>query len=171
MKNNITFKVTFLQQALMLSHCIGLIVFTFTFFYYAIGGIFFTFNLPFIITFSFLLVTSTLPTVIVHLQYLRENWKALLILDTDERIIEYSNLKIKLRYSFNDIESIEHNACYGGGSGRYSFGEYRYLKFTFKDGKEMFITCLMVKDIKKGVLESLVGINAEKRLKMVAFIY
>lgn len=127
-----------------------------------------TFKPPYIYIYLAVFLLDILPTLLVHCQYLIRNWGATLIINKDLETVKYISSSENLTYKFEDIDHLEHIASYGGG-GWYSFGQYRYFKIVFKDGKSVIVTCLMVKDIKL-IFETLLGIKAVKKLKAVAFI-
>lgn len=114
------------------------------------------------------LVFDILPAVLLHIQYLRVNKGATFTIDKEHRKVYYQSADEDLAYDFDDIVGLEHVASYGGGAW-YSFSEYRYYKITFRDGKVIFITSLMMKDIKV-VMEMLLGMKATKKLKALAFV-
>ena len=83
----------------------------------------------------------------------------------------FKSPKENLICAFDDLLSFHYVASYGAGknTGYYSFGDYRFCKFIFKDNIEVIITCLMVNNIQNNI-ESLLGIKADKKLKIFAFI-
>ena len=122
------------------------------------------------IVFSFFFLIDSLPTIIVHIQYLLKNRKSLLILNTETKeLIFESQGKEKLAYSFNDIISLDYYRSYGKGSGWHAFGQYRYYKITFKDKTVIFITCLMINNI-ENTLEMLLRMQANKHARLVCFL-
>jgi hypothetical protein len=101
---------------------------------------------------------------------LLENRSVVLAIDKEARELAYSSPLRVLKYSFDDIHTVQHFASYGGGTGVYSFGEYRYFKIIFKDKVEVIVTCLMINNI-KNTLANLLEVEVAKRLRVVAFIY
>jgi len=136
----------------------------FYFFSFKFSSSFYTYILFFIILFDIL------PTILLHIQYLMKNRGVILDINKDIGIFIYNSPLRVLKYSFSDINTVQHFASFGGGTGVYSFGEYRYFKIIFNDKVEVIVTCLMVNNIKI-TLQNLLGVEAEKRLKVIAFIY
>ncbi len=162
------FKITLKQQLLLILPLIiknGILFgIYFYFFGFEFPPSFYTYILLFIILFDIL------PTILVHIQYLLENRSAILVIDKEARELKYNSPLRELKYSFDDIYTVQHFASYGGGTGVYSFGEYRYFKIIFKDKVEVIITCLMINNI-KNTLTNLLGVAVDKRLRVAAFIY
>lgn len=161
------FKITLGQQLNYLTPAfIKAALFTGVYFYL------FGFTIPYsyigvLYVYLFLLVTDILPALIVHIQYLMK--KGVLSIDRSSKMISYQSAEKNLKYTFEDIISVEHIASYGGGSWWYSFGDYRYFKIIFKKGGELIITCLMVDDF-KSTLEGLLHVQAKKKLRIIAFV-
>ncbi len=124
----------------------------------------------FVYLLAFIIVFDILPTLIIHIQYLYCNWKAGFTINTAMKYFIYQTPSRQLKYAFSDILRITHYASYGGGSGIYSFAEYRYYKITLNDKTEIVVTCLMINDI-KNTIERQLEANAEKQLRIIAFIY
>jgi hypothetical protein len=110
-----------------------------------------------------------LPTLLVHIQYVRWNWKAKLIVNRESASLRYQSPTQVLEYKFEDITLLQHVAHPGSGV-RFSFGGYRYFKIGFKDGEEIMVTWLMMPDIAYR-MEMLLGMAAQKKVRVVAFIY
>jgi hypothetical protein len=123
----------------------------------------------FIITICIFFVIDALPTLIAHFQYWMKNKGNEVIIDTQEKLIDFKSKKGEISYSFDQIKSVHYYCSYAFGSGWHSFGQYRYYKIIFEDGNQIFITCLMVNSIEK-VIPMLLRINEEKHLKVVAFL-
>jgi len=119
--------------------------------------------------FAFLFLIDILPTIVVHIQYLIKNWKCVLTIDTEKRILRYGRPGTSREYSFDGIHSLHYYVSYGRGTGVYSFESYRYVRIILNDGSQIIITCLMVNKIEKR-LEQLTGIEMEKHLRVVALI-
>lgn len=162
------FKITFKQQLLLILPLIlknGILFgIYFYFFGFEFSSSFYAYILFFIILFDIF------PTILVHIQYLLKNRSVILAIDKDVRELTYNSPLRVLKYSFDDIHTVQHFASYGGGAGVYSFGEYRYFKIIFKDNVEVIITCLMINNI-KNILPNLLGVEVDKKLRVVAFIY
>ena len=159
------FRITIKQQILMLLPLIlknGILFGVLIYFFGAEPKII-------IIIFLIFFLLDILPTIILHIQYLFKNRKATLIVDKEKRKLTYINRSENLEYSFDEILFIQHFASYGGGTGVYSFGEYKYFMIKFKNDKQIIITCLMINNIKKR-LELLLNIIPEKKLRVIPFI-
>jgi hypothetical protein len=133
---------------------------------------FFGWNLPtslFYYVFIFRFLTDILPVMIVHGQYLIQNGNATLVIDMEQKVLQYKINTKSIEYSFNDIQSLHYYVSYGRGSGWYSFEVYRYFRIVFNDQSEIIITCLMINRIEKK-LDQLLGIKADKHLKVLAII-
>ncbi len=132
-------KITLKQQLLLILPLIiknGILFgIYFYFFGFEFSSSFFTYILVFIILFDIL------PTILLHIQYLLKNRSVILVIDNEARILTYNSPLRGLKYSFDDIYTVQHFASFGGGTGVYSFGEYRYFKIIFKDKEEVIITC------------------------------
>ncbi|MFT3747574.1 MAG: hypothetical protein QM768_04630 [Agriterribacter sp.] len=126
----------------------------------------------YIYIFLFFFIFDILPAIILHLQYLYANSDAILTIDKLTQTIVYRKKGFVIEKQFSDIISSELISSFGGGkynAGWYAFGEYRYCKLVFKDNTIVIITCLMVNDI-QNTLESLLRLNFQKSLKVLAFI-
>jgi len=121
--------------------------------------------------FLVLFVLDLLPAIILHVQYFVKNSKSELIINRGTKTISYKSPRTSCIYYFDDLVALHCVASYGGGknTGYYSFGDYRFFKFIFKNEVEIVITCLMVNNI-ENTLESLLGIKAKKRFKFYSFI-
>ena len=98
----------------------------------------------------FLLLVDVLPTIILHLQYVRANRNAILIVRDQQRTLSYNRNSEQFDYSFDDIEQIFYVAGWGNDQW-YSFSDYRYFVLSFKDGKKILISCLMIKFTKQSL--------------------
>lgn len=163
-KNIFVFKISFKQQFLMV---IPLIVVNIA----IVIGLLYT-NTTGNLLLGMLIavfIISVLPVIIVHTQYYIANRGANLNVDIEKGILNFTSPKQYYEYSFDDIKYLDHHVSYGGGSGWYTFGEYGYYKITFKDNREINITCLMMNDI-QNKLEKLLGRKAEKFPAIIPFI-
>jgi hypothetical protein len=168
MENHIhQFRITLKQQLILLTHTFftnaSLIFASLYFLKVSLTSV------AFISVFTFFFLIDTLPTIILHVQYWLENRDAVLILDTELKELVYETYTKKLRYLFTDIASLQYYRNLGKGSGWHSFGQYRYYKIVFNDGKEIFITCLMINNI-ENTLETLLRIKAEKHSKLLCLL-
>src|SRR5258707_536155 len=90
---------------------------------------------------------ASLPTLVVHFQYLIKNYECILAIDSESRVLEFDSRRLHLEYSFDEIVAFKYYRTYGKGSGWQAFGMYRYFKIEFKDGNYILITCLMINKI------------------------
>lgn len=162
-----TFRISLIQQSILLSHLIVLNIGVLIIIYYINGSISFDFSLLFLEL--FLLVFSTIPTLCLHIQYYLKNRQAVFSIDCQSETLFYVQKNVSLHYHFNDIKKIERVASYGKGTGVYSFSEYRYYNIILNDDTKIVITCLMINDIEK-TLKNLLKREIEKKFKLLAFI-
>src|SRR6185437_3620318 len=163
--SGLSFKITIRRQLSMLSWMLivyGLLGLVYVYFF----G--FKINRFFALAFLAAFLFDICPPLIAHTQYYIANSHATLTIDKEDQILMYNSPKECMSYHFDDIAVVEHVASYGGGAW-YSFSEYRYFRITFKDKKQLIITCLMMEDI-KDTLEMLLRVRAQKKMKLVAFI-
>ena len=162
-----SFKISFIQQSILLFHLIFTITVLLIAFYYIFGTIF-----PvngFIFLYVFLFLFEVFPTFFLHIQYLIKNRGAVLNIYPELKRLSYAQSNIVFQHSFNEIKIIEAVASYGKGSGWYSFEEYRYCKIVFNDTSTIIVTCIMVNDI-ENTLERLLNRKVEKKFKFLAII-
>ena len=150
------------------------LLFPLVFLYFLIiaASYFFKFNLNnkgFLYVLIFILLADTLPTIIVHIQYLIANSGAILQINTESKEILYKTSKITVEKPFSDIISFKYYRSYAKRSGWHSFGQYRYYKIIFTDKTKIVITCLLINDI-ENTLENLLRLSAEKRVRLVCFL-
>lgn len=162
-----TFRISLIQQFIMLFHLILVNTLMLVGFVYLFGTIY-PDNL-FIYFYAFMFFFNIFPTLFLHIKYYLKNKGAKLSIDPQLEKICYEQSNVSLQYNFNDIKIIERVASYGKGTGWYSFAEYRYYKIIFNDGVYIVITCLMVHDI-DNVLKKLFKKESEKKLKVLATI-
>ena len=161
------FKISFLQQFLLLFHLIAINTAVLVGFYYFFGTIFP--NRLFLFVYAFMFLFNILPTIFLHIQYYLKNKDAILVINSELGTLSYSQSNSSLQYSFNEIRRIVATASYGKGTGYYSFSEYRYCKIIFNDNSKIIITCLMVNDI-DNTLEKLLKKEVEKTFTLLAAI-
>jgi hypothetical protein len=140
----IKFRVTLLQQFLVLFPFLLTNSILIIFYYYHFSSKTIDWRISTVILFLFLL--NFLPPVILHFQYLVKNWNATLIIETEDKSLNYFYNKVNYKYSFKDIDSLRYYATSGhiskkGSSLWYTFDPYRFFKITFKDHTEIVITC------------------------------
>lgn len=160
-----SFKITFgnhlalLSWLLIVYSVIGII------FYY-----FFRLSLKFPIAYVYLwfILADILPTILVHIQYYKANRGVTFEIYREIRELRYTTENENLTYKFDDIVSFVQVISYGAG-GWFSFRDYRYFEIVFKDEKRIFVTSLLIKDIKY-VLEGYLLRAANKKYRLVAFI-
>lgn len=162
--NSLTFRIGIKRQFRMLLPLIvknGLI---FGILYYLFG-----FSAPTYWVCLFIILIDVLPTVIVHGQYFLKNRKLEITFSSVEKDILINDDGKKLQYSFYDISKIVTVSSYGGGTGFYSFAEYRFSKIVFKDSYSLVLTCLLIDDFKISLSDG-TPINEERKFKVVALI-
>jgi len=162
--NQKIYKITLGQQALILFPLILTNSIVLSFCIYKFGWTIATYWVI-----AILLIISIIPTIIVHLQYLRQNFGLTLAIDFDKKYLEFDKKGKKSKYSFLDISKLIRTSSYGRGTGWYSFAEYRYYKIIFKNNAEFIVTCLLVNNIEKNLIAKL-DHEEENKLKIVAFV-
>src|SRR5688500_16226859 len=65
--------------------------------------------------FLFFFLIDLLPTIILHVQYLKENSKAVLLVNRQTQKIVYKKSHKTVTYAFHDIIDFQYIASYGGG--------------------------------------------------------
>ncbi|RYE58059.1 MAG: hypothetical protein EOP48_04425 [Sphingobacteriales bacterium] len=161
--NNI-YQITWRRQLSLLSPClIKTALFVIAYIYFL--GLRIS-HPAYIVLLSVYFILDVLPTLILHVQYLKDGRNKVMFINKDQETIIVQMGSIERRYRFMDIDQVEYHASFGGGSGWYSFGEYRFYKITFNDGYSINISCLMMKSIKY-TFEPLLGIRAEPQLRIL----
>lgn len=128
-------------------------------------------NAPLYITvgfFGFFLMVNLLPVLILHTQYLIENKEVELIIDKKDRRITYKKNGKFLEANFSDIVELSYCSSYGRGSW-YTFADYEFCKISFSNKTEIFVTCLLMKNV-KNTLEDLLDTKADARLRFLALL-
>lgn len=159
-------KITFTRQLTLLWPCIFINVLTVAIYVFVIG-----LSAPAFITigyFGFFFVVNFLPVLILHFQYLRENKTSILLLNKLERKLIYQQRDIIVEADFSEIVCLHYYGSYGKNQW-YTFGHYEFCKILLSNGKEIIITSLMVKEVKR-YLEDAFSIKAENHLKFLALI-
>jgi hypothetical protein len=128
-----------------------------------------------LVAFFLLFLIEVLSVVILNIQYLLKNWNAVLMVDNVKQSIQYHQKQQFLEYKIHEIERIRYYATSGhisrkGSSLWYTFDPYRFYKITFKDKREIVVTCLMINNIEH-VLEELIGVRAEWKFRLFPLIY
>lgn len=138
---------------------------------FILGSLFYLFGLsaPTYWVGSFLILLDILPTILVHGQYFLKNRKLVVTLSNGEKDIIIEDGERKSQYSFYDIAKVITVSSYGGGTGYYSFAEYRFSKIVFKDSYNLVLTCLLIDDFEISLNDGTV-IDKEKKYKIIAFI-
>ena len=162
-----SFVITFKQQLLLLDSVIIKNSILLGIYLYYFGWNIPTPFLYYVIAFLFLI--DVFPVIILHTQYLIKNWKCVLLIDSEKRILKYTSSGKLEHHTFDDITILHYYVSYGRGTGWYSFESYRYFRIVFNDKSEVIITCLMINRIEKK-LEQLFGVKAEKHLRVLAII-
>ena len=156
----------------MLSHCILTNIIGYAVLYYLIGNDLFTHKLVIVVTLSFSLIASIIPTALVHIQYKMENRGGLFIVDSDRKKVSYNSAKIKIEKNIDEIDYIQYVCYYNKyDEGLYSFTRYKYFKIVFKDNAEIIITCLMMSEIKNTIMALFKSVEIRTTTRLVAFIY
>ncbi len=114
-------------------------------------------------------IIDTLPALIPHIQYYLKNKDSYLIIDQEKNIIILKTKGTTIQTSLNDIIELQHYASYGGGTGFYAMGEYRFYRLVLNGNKDIIITCLMVNDI-ENTLEPALKMKAKKIMRLVCFL-
>lgn len=109
---------------------------------------------------------NLLPVLILHAQYSIENNGAELIIEKANEKLIYKKGDKLLTANVSDIVEFSYYSSYGRGSW-YTFADYDYCKIVFSDKKEIFITSLMMRNVKQN-LEGLLCLKAEDRFKFLA---
>ncbi|MDE3235261.1 MAG: hypothetical protein KGO81_04840 [Bacteroidota bacterium] len=121
-------------------------------------------------TLLFFILIDTLPTILVHLNYLKHNGNLVLKINPKKKSLIYITTHDSFEYKFDDILLIEYIRSSTFHSGKFSFGQYRYCRFLFKDKKRLVITSLMIKNIDQ-IFEDLFGRKIEcSGKKILCFI-
>ena len=159
------YKITIKQQVSFLTTSLLLISVFICALYFLFGW-----NYATIFTVIFIFITDTLPALILHILYLKQNWHSILIIDRSLNIISYRKKNYFLKTSLDNIQNIIRISAYT----RYnvfwhSFKEYFYYQIIFEDGTEIIITCLMSSDI-EGLMTLIFPKSIEKKLKVFPII-
>lgn len=167
------FKITTKQQLLVLIPFITINATIFVGYYYIFRDT--SINLLIVLVFLFVFLLNVLPVILLHSQYLMKNGSAIVEIDSEKKLLLYTDNKRYYKYSFNDIQTLKYFATHGhiskrGSSLWYTFDPYRFYKITFKDQQVISITCLMINNI-ENTLEQLLGIEAERKFRVLPFIY
>jgi len=91
------------------------------------------------------------------------------MIDKRNRTLRYITDLVDLEVSFGDIEFLHFYGSFAGDSGLYTFSAYRYFKIILKDKQEIFITSLMMYDI-KNKLPELLSMEAINHFSFLATI-
>ncbi len=157
------YKISLRNQFHFLWQALLLMLFTFSF------TLFLSDSLTVIIgTTAFIFLLDTLPTLIVHVQYLANNWHATLTIDRNQNKISYSTKEFEKQYSFESIEKITRLSCYNQSAPSHSFGDYFYYKIFLKDENPLIITCLLADDLE--IYQSIIFPTFEKKKKIIPLI-
>jgi len=161
------YKVTLKQQLLVLSSFLiidggAAIIYLY---FFGVHIPYTIFMLPLLLVF----VLTILPVLILHIQYYRANKSSELMIDKRNRKLRYITDLVDLEVSFGDIEFLHFYGSFAGDSGLYTFSAYRYFKIILKDKQEIFITSLMMYDI-KNKLPELLSMEAISHFSFLATI-
>jgi hypothetical protein len=159
-------KITFWRQLNMLSHIFIVSAGVLLGVYWKLGYI------PkegSVYVFGFLFLFDFLPAIALHIQYLLKNKGLVVVVNGLKKSITIIKKGFYEEYNIADIKCLTKVASYGGGTGFYSFGEYRYYKLEFNDNTVFYITCLMAVRI-EGKFTRLLDIKAISTFKLLATI-
>jgi hypothetical protein len=126
-------------------------------------------SIGFLVSGLLLFALDTLPTIAVHWQYWKANYKTILTIDTQGQKLTVTSPHKNFTYSFNDIAALHYYHSYLISSGFHSFGGYRYYKIIFRDENNFIITSLMINDIEK-TLEQLFKIKAGEHAQLISLL-
>lgn len=171
--NPYIFKVTIKQQLLVL---LPFLISNFIIFF-GFSILFEGEDLSGVILWAYLvaIMLSVFPVIILHGQYLISNYRLVVLIYPDSKIIEFRRGTTTIRYNFSDITSLDYYATTGhiskkGGSAFYSFDNYRFYKLRFSNNKTYYLTCLIINDIEH-TLENLIKIEGEWHFRPVPLLY
>ncbi|MGZ3880440.1 MAG: hypothetical protein ACXVBF_03845 [Flavisolibacter sp.] len=123
---------------------------------------------------SFILIV--LPVLILHFQYLVNDFGTVVLIDPDAETIEFRKKGSSEKYQFKDITSCDYYATVGHISKKgaspafYSFDSYRFYKLKFSNNKTFYITCLLMNNI-ENKLEGLIKMEADWRFRALPLLY
>jgi hypothetical protein len=165
------FRITFKQQLVVLFRAI-IIYFLLGSLIYIRGGNSFNTETKETLLYAAIVIfiSDTLPAVILHIQYYFRNKHLELELNgrAETFVLKFKGEEI-INESFVNISCFQYYQSYLFMNGRYSFGEYSFVRFIFKNKKEAVITCLMVDDI-RSTLELIIKMKAVKESRLACFL-
>lgn len=88
-----------------------------------------------------------LPGLVLHISYLKTNWKARLIIEKMNNSFVYHKGNNIHKSSISDIAAITKISSYFLENSKYSFAPYFYYQVKFKNGGAVIITCLLCDEL------------------------
>ena len=153
----------------------GLITFSLAFVGVIIFGLFGVFDLSdfsSFVSFALTCVLFSLPALYLHISYLLDNHRTILVVDRDENRFTIKTADQNFTYRYVDVESTELNLTIYyknqlDNRGRWPapWTNYGYLKLKLKDGKVFYLTSLMLN------LDKLMFPVTATRFRPVPYIY
>lgn len=110
-------------------------------------------NRKMVALFVFFYTLLAVPALIIHIEYLVNDWRSQLIIDSEKRIIYYSKGNKSITFHFSEIKQI---FFFGETKGfnNLSTDNYFFYFFSIINQEPIIITCLTIKDINKTVPDS-----------------
>ncbi|WP_379014620.1 hypothetical protein [Parasediminibacterium paludis] len=158
------FKITLKQQLRLLANAF-IVPFLLTIFVLYFNLITFFIIIPFLVFF----IIDTLPTILLHINYFRENKNCILIIDKEKGVLSFNKKGKDTINKISDISCLCTIKSTVYNSGKHSFGQYRFCKIVFVDSTEITVTCLMVYDI-ENTLKYLLDVQPINRSKLFCFV-
>ena len=121
------------------------------------------------IVFSFFLIIDTIPSLILHFQYLFHEANAEISLSMKNKSLTYIKKGIQYSYKLDDITRFDYYDSFGAGTGFYSAAEYCFYKITFSDSRQIIVTVLRTPNFKKSILP-LIQVKEEKNMRLFCFL-
>ncbi len=104
-----------------------------------------------------------LPTIYIHIEYYLKNRDAELRIDYQNKYVEYKQKENTTSFRFKEIKWAEQNKTPAMVENRIlkmlPWDTYNYSKIILNDGKELYITCLLVNELKLPIDPSKIKIN------------
>lgn len=132
----------------------GLITFLLAFVGVILFGLFGVFDLSdssSFVSFALICVLFSVPAVYLHISYLLENHRMILVVERNESRFTIKKGNQNFSYRYEDVESTElnigiyyKNQVDDGGRWPVTWTNYGYLRLKLKDGKVFYLTSLML---------------------------
>lgn len=165
---NMTFKLTFKQQFLVVQITIIkylLLIFLFWYLGYEL-------SVGMIMVWLGIFVIDLLPAIVLHINYFINDLGSELTIDRGAGTLFYRNSKNNRLFNLADAVELNHVVSIGGAStytGWYAFGDYSFCEIQLRNGEKLIITCLMVNHIKQ-TLEILLKMKANTKMRLLPII-